>query len=430
MSLLNVDLPAGRRWLRVGDAYGVTRKPRRLDISAFTSIPFATMEAIPQGGAFAPNYTIRTPYQIKGGTYFERGDILVAKITPSFENGKQGLTTALPADFGFATTEVIPLRPFKLGHDRRLLFFYLLHPDVRQYLADRMEGTTGRQRIPEDVLLDLPFPDVKPREQTMIADLLETVQRLKTIETRAVQTAQALERTAMDSLFTCGLRDEGQKQTEIGPMPKSWREPTLGELCQIVSGGTPRKSTAEYWGGSIPWVSGKDLKSPTLSDSIDHITDDGMKSGTRLVPEGSVLLLVRGMALAKDLPVAVIDRPMTFNQDIKGLIPRNNCSGRFLRSAIYATKERLLSRVVTSAHGTMTLNLADVETCRVPYPVDPTEADEIVQILETIDRKMGLHRKKRRVLEELFTALLHKLVTGEIRAEELNLGCADVSLPA
>ena len=421
MSLFDVDLPAGRRWLRAGDAYGVTRKPRRgLDISASPSIPFAPMEAIPQGGAFAPDYMLRAPDEIRSGTYFERGDILVAKITPSFENGKQALTTALPSRFGFATTEVIPLRPVKEGHERRLLFYYLLHPDVRLYLADRMEGTTGRQRIPEDVLLDLPFPEFEPGEQTLIADSLETVQRLKAVETRSMRTAQALKRAAMKALFTRGLRGEAQKDTGIGRIPESWRETTLEELCDIVSGGTPRKSVEEYWGGNMPWVSGKDLKSPSLCDAIDHITEEGIQSGTRLVPKDSVLLLVRGMGLAKDLPVTTINRPMAFNQDIKGLIPHSDCSGHFLRSAIYASKERLLKQVVTSAHGTMTLSLTDVETFKIPYPLDPREADEIVQILHAIDRKFDLHRRKQAVLEELFTSLLHKLVTGEIPVGELK----------
>ena len=87
------------------------------------------MAAIPRGGAYTPDYALKAPIKIKSGTYFERGDILVAKITPSFENGKQALTTTLPTPYGFATTEVIPLRPLKEAHDRRLLFFYLLHPE-------------------------------------------------------------------------------------------------------------------------------------------------------------------------------------------------------------------------------------------------------------------------------------------------------------
>ena len=166
MSLFDTETSQGRQWLRVGDVYEVTRKPRELDTASLPSVPFAPMDAIPLGGEYTPNYTMRTPGEIRSGTYFERGDILVAKITPSFENGKQALATELPTPFGFATTEVIPLRPCNGEHDRRLLFFYLLHPDVRHHVAERMEGATGRQRIPVDVILGLPFPAFDPEAQT------------------------------------------------------------------------------------------------------------------------------------------------------------------------------------------------------------------------------------------------------------------------
>ena len=420
MSLFDLDLPAGCPWSRVGDAYEVTRKPRGLDISSVAAVPFATMEAIPQGGAYTPDYNFRPSHEIRTGTYFERGDVLVAKITPSFENGKQALVTELPVPFGFATTEVIPLRPRHNDQDRRFLFFYLLHPDVRHHVAERMEGSTGRQRVPTEVLLNLPYPSLPLRDQVAVAESLECLLRLRSVEERSIATTQSLKRAAMHTLFTRGLRGEAQKETEIGAMPESWEVKTILDICDIWSGGTPRKSVAEYWRGSIPWVSGKDLKSPSLCDTIDHVTDQGIEAGSRLAPTGAVLLLVRGMGLANDLPVAVINRPMAFNQDVKALVPRCDYSGRLLRSAVYVGKERLLGRIVTSAHGTMTLNLNDVERFKVPCPSDRAEADGIVAILDAIDHKIDLHRRKRAVLEELFKSLLHKLMTGEIRVGDLN----------
>ena len=68
----------------------------------------------------------------------------------------------------------------------------------------------------------------------------------------------------------------------------------------------------------------------------------------------------------------------------------------------------------------MTLNFNDVETFRIPYPLDPTEADELVEILDAIDRKIRLHRRKHAVLDHLFKAPLHKLMTGEIRVGGLD----------
>ena len=421
MSLFDLDLPAGFAWIRVGDAYEVTKKPRGLDISSVAAVPFATMEAMPQGGAYAPDYDFRPSHAIRTGTYFERGDVLIAKITPSFENGKQALVTELPAPFGFATTEVIPLRPRHNSQDRRVLFFYLLHPDVRHHVAERMEGSTGRQRVPTEVLLDLPYPSLSPEDQVIVAESLESLLRRKSVEEQSIATTQALKRAVMHTLFTRGLRGEAQRETEVGPVPESWEPRTIRELCEIWSGGTPRKSVRAYRGGDIPWVSGKDLKVPCLDDAIDHVTAEGVESGSRLAPADAVLLLVRGMGLAKDLPISVIDRPMAFNQDVKALVSRGEYSGRFLHAAIYSGKDRLLARCVTSAHGTMTLKLDDVEGFKVPAPLDPTEADDIVAILDAIDRKIDLHQRKRAVLEELFKALLHKLMTGEIRVGELDL---------
>lgn len=258
-------------------------------------------------------------------------------------------------------------------------------------------------------------------EQVDIARVLRLVE--SSLETQEQQVAawEACKRAAMRALFTNGLRGEAQKETEIGPVPESWELRSVLDLCDIRSGGTPRKSVPEYWIGDIPWVSGKDLKAPTLDDAINHVSAEGIEAGSRLAPAGTVLVLVRGMGLAKDLPVAVISRPMAFNQDIKALVSRGDFSGKFLRSAIYVHKDRLLAKIVPSAHGTMTLNLNDIETFMVPCPADPIEADEIVAVLDAIDRKIDLHRRKRAVLDELFKALLHKLMTGEIRVADLDL---------
>ncbi|ABE49444.1 restriction endonuclease subunit S [Methylobacillus flagellatus] len=258
-------------------------------------------------------------------------------------------------------------------------------------------------------------------EQKAIAAVLRQTESALVQQSSLLDMLQELKRATLGELFSRGLRAEAQKETEIGLMPESWSPRTILELCEIWSGGTPRKSVTEYWNGDIPWVSGKDLKRPALDDAIDHVSAAGVEAGSRLAPEGAVLLLVRGMGLAKDLPVAVINRAMAFNQDVKALVTRGEYSGQFLRSAIYAGKERLLSQIVPSAHGTMTLNLNDVETFKVACPSDPDEAKDIVTILHTLDRKIDLHQTKCEVLEELFESLLRKLMTGEIAVSDLDL---------
>lgn len=257
--------------------------------------------------------------------------------------------------------------------------------------------------------------------QRSIASLLKRAERAITVQSEFGDLLRQTKAAAMQQLFTRGLKGESQKETEIGPIPASWEPQTLLELCEIWSGGTPKKSVPEYWDGEIPWVSGKDLKTPALDDASDHVSQVGVDSGSRLAPADSVLLLVRGMGLAKDLPVAVIRQPMAFNQDVKALVSKAGYSGGFLRSAIYAGRERLLSQLATSAHGTKTLNLHDVENFVIPTPLDLDEADEIARLADALDRKGDLHRRKREMLEQLSKSLLHKLMTGEVSVEDLDL---------
>ena len=215
MSLLDAPFRSSLRWSRIGDAYEVTRKPRNLDVASLETVPFVPMDTIPQGGAYHPGFTLKPPNELKSGTYFERGDILLAKITPSFENGKQALAIDLPAPFGYATTEVIPLRPRNRGHDPRLLFFYLLHPDIRHHIAERMEGATGRQRVPQDVLLDTQYPEFEPREQAVIAECLEMVQRMIVVEEAKREVLKGLFVSLLDKLMTGEIRTVDLEKTAI-----------------------------------------------------------------------------------------------------------------------------------------------------------------------------------------------------------------------
>jgi type I restriction enzyme S subunit len=321
------------------------------------------------------------------------------------------------------------LRPIRRDVEPRFYVYFLQSAFTQLGIFEGAGNKTTIPNLSRNRLASLNIPHPPLAEQQKIAQALAKVREAIAVHDKTATTAQELKRAAMRELFTRGLRGEPQKETEIGPVPESWQPRTILELCEIWSGGTPHKSVAEYWNGDIPWVSGKDLKASALNDALDHVSEAGVEAGSRLAPAGAVLLLVRGMGLAKDLPVAVINRSMAFNQDVKALVSRGEYSGQFLRSAIYAGKEWLLSQIVPSAHGTMTLNLNDVETFKVACPFDPTEAAEIIAILDAIDRKIALHQQKRAVLEELFKALLHKLMTGEIRVADLALSALS-SAPA
>ena len=183
-----------------------------------------------------------------------------------------------------------------------------------------------------------------------------------------------------------------------------WREAALGDVAVFLSGGTPPKGRPEYWNGSIPWVSAKDMKRFRLHDTEDHVTAEGLANGTRMVPAGSVLLLTRGMTLLKELPVCVPERPMTFNQDVKALRPKPGIDTGFLPYLVLGNKARLLSLVDLAGHGTGRINSDELKSFDIHLP-PPHEQRAIAHVLGTLDEKIELNRRMSGTLEATVRAL-------------------------
>lgn len=380
------------------------------------------MEAIPQNGNYEPRYDAKPVEQLSSGTYFEKGDLLISKITPSFENGKQAIADSLPGPFGFATTEVIPLRARGPGHDKRLLFFYLLHPEIRSYIANRMEGSTGRQRVPEPVLLELPYPELSPSDQIAIADTLEHIFRSMEAESRSERAAGAIKRCAMRKLFTRGLRGEPQKDADIGQIPESWELIPLGSLGKIGNGSTPKKSITEYWdGGTFPWLTSAKVYDRNIERADQFVSEVALrKCHLPIVKPGAVLVAITGQG--KTLGhCAVLRIEATINQHLAYLqTVITRADPGFVRSYIETQYDYL--RQIASGGGSTKGALTCAFLRNLPIPLPPMDQQsEIASVLDAIDNKVDMHRKKREVLEQLFKALLHKLMTGEIRVDELDL---------
>ncbi|WP_156912594.1 restriction endonuclease subunit S [Methylocaldum szegediense] len=423
MGLLDTALADGRCWSRVGDCFEVTRKPPGLRVADYKAVPFVPMEAIPQGGQYEPRYDQKPGADITSGTYFERGDLLIAKITPSFENGKQAWVKRLPAPFGYATTEVIPLRPTAAGYDRRLLFFYLLHPEIRSYVSERMEGSTGRQRVPEQVLLDLPYPKLPPDDQQAIADTLERVTLQVDLEEHSARTAAELKRAAMRELFTRGLRGEPQKETEIGPVPESWGVVELSSLC-LATDQVDLTSEADRIIHYID-VSSVSRDSLQVETTTEYRLKDAPSRARKRVRNGDVIFATIRPTL---LRAARIDEALDNQVCSTAFCVLRTADPELLGKYVFYAVQRpefleLLERIETGASYPAVTD-RQVKAQPIPLPT-PDEQREIVAVLDAIDRKIELHRKKRAVLEELFKALLHKLMTGEIRVADLDLSALE-----
>jgi type I restriction enzyme S subunit len=425
-SLREAVLPAEWKWAPISENYNVTKKPRQLSYSNYSTIPFVPMDAVPADGHDRVSVEWRSPNAIASGTYFESGDVLLSKITPSFENGKQGLAEDFPADFGVASTEIIPLQASSNRASNRFLFYCLLHPDVRAALAAGMEGSTGRQRVPERAVMQFLLPMPPKPEQEKIAAVLEKVQRGVSLEEKLIATARELKQLTLNRLFTHGLRLKPQKETEIGLIPQNWKVTPIRGEARLVAGGTPSRSEPRYWnGGTIPWVKTGEIDYRVIAESEELITTSGLnESAAKVLPAGTILVAMYGQGKTRG-KVAILGIEAATNQACVGIIPT---SGNLLPSFLYHYLTYSYDRLRSLSHGAQqqNLNAEMIGSFCMPLP-DCEEQREIADLCEGVDKKTSFHQRKRAGMKTLFNTLLNELMTGRIRVADLDIDVSDVT---
>lgn len=259
------------------------------------------------------------------------------------------------------------------------------------------------------------------QEQQSLARLIIGVRTAYRHEQHLSQTLMALKRSALSSIFTRGLRGEAQKDTEIGSMPESWGLEPIAAHFSVVSGGTPSRGDPAYWtGGSIPWIKTTEVAYCQITETKEHITPKGLQdSAAKLLPKGTLLMAMYGQGVTQG-KVAILGIEAACNQACAAMVPINNLvHTRYLYHFLTWRYEDIRSL----AHGgqQQNLNLEMVRDLLFATPPSHAEQDEIVSIIDAIDRKIDLHRRKRHVLEDMSKSLLHKLMTGEISVSDLDL---------
>jgi type I restriction enzyme S subunit len=384
-----------------------TMRFRYVDVSSVSNSAFRIVETAEMEGSAAPS---RARKEIRAG------DVLFATVRPTL---KRVALVPPELDGQIASTGFIVLRADPETLNPRYLYNRLLTDAFIKSMGELERGASYPAVRDSDVLNEIiPLPPLP--EQRKIAGVLGVVQRAMEQQERLLALTAELKKTLLHQLFTQGLRGEPLRETEIGPVPQSWELVTLQNVCSLRSGGTPSKQKPEFWLGSIPWVSPKDMKKPRLSDVMDHISEEALEDESSLAPAGAVFVVIRGMILAKDVPVALAEVPMAFNQDMKAIIPGPRIHPSFLLYALVAFKQRLFEKVGRSAHGTMTLMSSEIAQFAIPLP-DKATQQEIASGIETAERKHGQHQHKHAALTALFRTLLHELMTAQLRVHDLDL---------
>ena len=426
MKIEKFKFPADWKLDPVTDAFDFTSKPRGLDLSKNgDEIPFFSMDQIPLGRIHVSEFTPKPLAKLGSGTYVENGDLMVAKITPSFENGKQAIVD-IQNDFAYATTEVIPLRGREGESDTLFLFFYLLHPEVRSDLAGKMEGSTGRQRLSKTVLGNRMIPLPPLPEQKKIAHILSTVQRAIEAQERIIQTTTELKKTLMHKLFTEGLRNEPQKQTEIGPVPESWEVVPLTECAVVQTGIAKGRKVKPDEAIELPYLRVANVQDGYLDLSeMKTITIRKSEQQRFSLQDGDVVLTEGG-------DFDKLGRGFIWHGQIDHCVHQNHVfvvrpDTRRISSEFFAYQSQSpygKSYFLSVAH--KTTNLACINTTKLKaFPVllpSKDQQKDIVEACHSIDGKIQVARLKQGTLQDLFRTLLHELMTAKLSAHSLHLG--------
>jgi type I restriction enzyme S subunit len=316
---------------------------------------------------------------------------------------------------------IISIYP-KPGVDQRYLGYFLAQVDYDALQDRQVKGNTLNQDKIDRIEVLLPPID----EQSSIANVLDLLRESIDLQDRARATAQELKRAAMRELFTRGLRGEPQKETEIGPVPESWEIKAIGKVFEIVQGlslkgnlsggpnGIPFLRTSNVYWGRI------ELNNLSrMHVSPDLVNNRWLRRGDLLVCEGGEI----GRAAVWELE----EPGHTYQNHLHRLRPLVSDTVDTKFAAAWLEIGFCHRRLYEGAGNKTTIpNLSRARLSNLLMPVpDIDEQREIVAILDAIDRKIDLHRQKRAVLEELFKALLHKLMTGEIRVADLDLSALE-----
>jgi type I restriction enzyme S subunit len=375
------------------------------------------MDLLPITGIYAALSETRAADQLTSGTYVEDGDVMIAKITPCFENGKQGIL-AVNAPFAYATTEVIPLRGRPGKSDSLFLHFLLLHPGLRAKLASQMDGSTNRQRLPKAVLEKVQVPVPPLEEQRQIASVLSAVQKAIELQDRLIALTTELKKGLMHMLFTGSGGLESQQQTELGAIPASWMLDHIASLGTCVTGTTPPTKVDEYYSNpAYCFVSPADLgKTKYIAECAKHVSKAGLDVARALTSD-TVLCVCIGSSIGKT--GMTWHKESCTNQQINAIIVDPATNAHFVYYLLTYWSEHWRNHATFGP--VPIVSKGAFEKVLIPFTRQRRVQDTIAETLSAVDGKIEQHMRYRESALTLFRALLHQLMTAQLRVHDLNL---------
>lgn len=456
------ELPDGWELISLGTL--IELNPKTNDVEDRTEVGFVPMTLLAKSWLSVPGFELRQWASVKKGyTHFRDGDVLLAKITPCFENGKAGLVKALPNGIGSGSTEYFVCRTSPYTLDSRYLLAYLKTDDFVRTGAMSMTGSVGHKRVPKEYLLGRQVPLAPRNEQTRIANQLDTLlTRVQACNDRFDAIPALLKRfrqTVLDAATTGQLTDDwridklgnvtgeeivaarlaiaGTRPTKAaseffanhhpatpqnGKLPGTWLLTHIGMVGAVSNGSTPSRQEPSYWGDGIPWVSSGEVANNVIRRTREQITDVGFdNSSVRLLPRGAVLMAMIGEGKTRGQS-AILDIDACINQNIAGVVP----VGGILDSKylwFWFRREYENTRTKGNGSGPKALNCERVRELEINLP-PLAEQTEIVRRVEALfalaDRIEARCTTARAQAQRLTPLVLAKAFRGELVPQDPN----------
>lgn len=404
-------------------------------------IAFIKVEAITDSGGFLPEkfafIDAETDERLARSKLQDK-DILFT-IAGTIGRVAQVANDILPANTNQAVAIVRPNPDLIVPR----YLYYVLRDSKRIQLAKSkvVQSVQANFSLGELSSIELPLPS--QNEQRAIAHVLGTLDDKIELNRKQNETLEAMARALFKAWFVDfepvrakmeGRWQRGQSMpglpahlydlfpdrlvdSEQREIPEGWETQPLGQLLNIIGGGTPKTSNLEYWGGDIPWFSVADT--PQAGDVFvveteKSITQIGLDtSSARLVPKGTTIISARGTVGN----LAIAGRDMAFNQSCYGLRGVGGAGDCF----VYLVAHQMVSQLKSMAHGSVFSTITRQTFDAIEQPLPPLAVlQEFEKSVAPLFEVILSNVEESRSLAEYRDDLLTKLISGELRVKDVN----------
>ena len=320
--------------------------------------------------------------------------------------------------------------------DADYLYAALNSSFVRAQIEASVVGST-QKTLSLRLIGKLEIPRLEEKYELLIAELSSYLDNRITLLRETNSTLEAIAQVLFKSWFvdfdpvrakqegrqpegldeaTAALFPDSFEQSELGEIPRGWLLSTFRNTIEIIGGGTPKTSVAEYWGGNIPWFSVVDaphISDVFVVDTEKHITDAGLKgSSAKLLAVGTTIISARGTVGR----IALTGCPMAMNQSCYGL--RGKAGDQYY--TFFNTK-RIVDQLKQRAHGSVfdTITQETFSGILVCY-----SSGNLIQCFEKLIEPLMLRIRENLLmannLASLRDTLLPRLISGQLRLPEID----------